>query len=48
MSLIKKLGIKKVEEIEANQERGNYTVEYLQRLIKVFRKKIKLYETMFR
>ena len=48
MSLIKKLGIKKVEEIEANQERGNYSVEYLQRLIKVFRKKIKLYETMFR
>lgn len=48
MSLIKKLGIKKVEEIEANQKRGNYSVEYLQKLIKVFRKKIKLYETMFR
>ena len=48
LSLIKKIGLAKVEEIEANQERGNYSVEYLQRLIKVFRKKIKLYETMFR
>ena len=48
LNLIKKIGLSKVEEIEANQERGNYSVEYLQRLIKVFRKKIKLYETMFR
>ena len=48
LNLIKKIGLAKVEEIEANQERGNYSVEYLQRLIKVFRKKIKLYETMFR
>lgn len=48
INLIKKLGLEKVELIEANQERGNYTVEYLQRLIKVFRKKIKLYERKFR
>ena len=48
INLIKKLGLEKVELIEANQERGNYTVEYLQRLIKVFRKKIKLYEKLFR
>lgn len=48
LNLIKKIGLAKVEEIEANQERGSYSVEYLQRLIKVFRKKIKLYETMFR
>lgn len=48
INLIKKLGLRKVELIEANQERGNYTVEYLQRLIKVFRKKIKLYERKFR
>lgn len=48
LNLIKKIGLAKVEEIEANQERGNYSVEYLQKLIKVFRKKIKLYETMFR
>lgn len=47
-NLIKKIGLDRVEQIEANQERGNYTVEYLQRLIKVFRKKIKLYETKFR
>lgn len=48
INLIKKLGLEKVELIEANQERGNYTVEYLQRLIKVFRKKTKLYERKFR
>lgn len=47
-NIINKLGIDKVEEIEANQERGNYSVEYLQKLIKVFRKKIKLYERKFR
>ena len=47
-ALIKKFGIKWVEKLESNQERGNYTVEYLQRLIKVFRKKIKLYERKFR
>ena len=45
---MKKFGIEWVEKLEANQERGNYTVEYLQRLIKVFRKKIKLYERKFR
>lgn len=48
INLINKLGLEKVEQIEANQQRGNYKVEYLQRLIKVFKKKIKLYETKFR
>lgn len=46
--MIEKYGIEKVEEIENNHESKKYTVEYLQRLIKVFRKKIKLYETKFR
>lgn len=46
--MINKYGLEFVESLESNQERGNYTVEYLQRLIKVFRKKIKLYERKFR
>jgi hypothetical protein len=46
--MIDKYGLEKVEWIENNNERGNYTVEYLQRLIKVFRKKIKLYQERFR
>lgn len=46
--MIDKYGLEKVEWIENNNERGNYSVEYLQRLIKVFRKKIKLYESKFR
>ena len=46
--MIDKYGLEKVEWIENNNERGNYTVEYLQRLINVFRKKIKLYQEMFR
>ena len=46
--LIEKLGIEKVEEIEANHSRGHYTVEYLEKLIKVFRKKIRLYKRKFR
>ena len=46
--MINKYGLDFVEKLESNQERGNYTVEYLQRLIKVFRKKIKLYQTRFR
>lgn len=48
INLIKKLGLEKVEQIECNQKRGNYSIEYLERLIKVFRKKIKLYELKFR
>ena len=47
-NLISKLGLEFVEKLECDQERGNYSVEYLQRLIKVFRKKIKLYEAKFR
>lgn len=46
--MINKYGIEKVEAIEADHSRGNYSVKYLHRLIKVFRKKIKLYETKFR
>lgn len=43
-NLIAKLGLEKVEEIEANQEIKKYSIEYLERLIVVFRKKIKLYK----
>jgi len=42
--MIAKYGIEKVEEIENDHSTKKYTVEYLQKLIKVFRKKIKLYE----
>ena len=47
-ALIEKFGIEWVENIEANHETKKYSVEYLQRLIKVFRKKIKLYQERFR
>ena len=47
-ALIKKFGVKWVENLEANHETKKYDVEYLQRLIKIFRKKIKLYKTKFR
>lgn len=47
-SLIKKLGLEKVEEIKQNISVKKYSVEYLQRLTKVFRKKIRLYERKFR
>lgn len=46
--MIDKYGIDKVEYIENDHSIKKYTVEYLQKLIKVFRKKIKLYETKFR
>ena len=42
--MINKYGIDFVEKLKSNNQRANYSVEYLQRLIKVFRKKIKLYE----
>ena len=48
IALIDKFGIKWVEKLEANHTTKKYTVEYLQKLIKVFRKKIKLYERKFR
>ena len=48
VALIEKIGLEKVEWLECNHETKKYTVEYLQRLIKVFRKKIKLYEAKFR
>lgn len=43
-SLVKKYGNEFVERLEQMHETKKYTVEYLQRLIQVFRKKIKLYE----
>lgn len=46
--MINKYGLDFVEKLESNNERGHYTVEYLQRLIKVFRKKIRLYKSKFR
>lgn len=47
-NLIEKLGLEKVEEIEANQDTKKYDVEYLQRMRKVFNKKIRLYKRKFR
>lgn len=47
-ALIEKIGLERVEQLECDHSTRKYDVEYLQRLIKVFRKKIKLYETMFR
>ena len=47
-ALIKKIGKSKVEEFKANQNRGNYNVEYLGRLREVVNKKIKLYKRKFR
>lgn len=43
--LIDKIGLEKVEAIESNHDVKKYSVEYLQRLIKVVRKKIKLYKS---
>lgn len=48
VALIKKIGLEKVEWLESNHETKKYNVEYLQRLINVFKKKIKLYKTKFR
>jgi hypothetical protein len=48
IALIDKFGIEWVEKLEANHTTKKYTVEYLQKLIKVFRRKIKLYERKFR
>lgn len=47
-ALIQKIGLERVEQLECDHSSRKYDVEYLQRLIKVFRKKIKLYETKFR
>jgi len=47
-NLIKKIGIDKVEALESDHTTKKYTIEYLHRTIKVFRKKIKLYERKFR
>jgi len=42
--MIEKYGLEKVEAIESDHSIKKYDVEYLQKLIKVFRKKIKLYK----
>lgn len=47
-ALVRKFGVEWVEALEADHSTKKYTVEYLERLIKVFRKKIKLYERKFR
>jgi len=44
-NLIKKIGLNRVEWLEAQTQTRKYTVEYLQRIIKVFRKKNKLIES---
>ena len=43
-NLIVKIGLEKVEWLESQNNPRKYTVEYLQKLIKVFRNKIKLLE----
>lgn len=48
VELIKRIGLEKVEEIERNKSVVKYDSEYLKRLIRVFSKKIKLYELKFR
>ena len=46
--MIDKYGIEKTEAIENDHSTKKYTVEYLQKLIRVFKKKIRLYERKFR
>jgi hypothetical protein len=48
VALIQKIGLERVEALENDYNTKKYTVEYLQKLITVFRKKIKLYEKNFR
>jgi len=47
-NLIKKIGIDRVEALESDKSTRKYDIEYLHRLIKLFRKKIRLYERKFR
>ena len=44
-NLIKKIGLEKVEWLESQTQPRSYTLEYLHRLIRVFKKKTKLYES---
>ena len=44
INLVEKIGIKKVEILENDHSTKKYSVEYLQRLIKLMRRKIKLYK----
>jgi len=48
INLIKKIGLERVERLENDHSIKKYDVEYLTKLIRVFRKKIKLYERLFR
>jgi len=43
--LIKRIGKERVQAFKSNHRIAKYSVPYLQKLIKVFRKKVKLYET---
>ena len=47
-ALIEKIGIDKVECLENSNEPTKYDVDYLKRLIDIFKRKTKLYETKFR
>lgn len=44
INLIKKIGLKKVEELEKNNEVKKYSIEYLNKLIRIFKRKIKKLE----
>lgn len=46
--LIEKIGLETVETLETNNKLRRFTIEYLVRLKKVFRKKARLYEKLFR
>lgn len=48
INLVKKYGIEKVEWLESQNEVVRYDIDWLKRLIKVFRKKIRLYKRLFR
>ena len=47
-ALIDKIGIERVECLENSNEPTKYDVDYLKRLIDIFKRKIKLYENRFR
>lgn len=48
INLVKKIGAKKVDFIESNNESRPYSIEYAKRVKKIFRAKSRLYERKFR
>ncbi|MBL4622896.1 MAG: recombination protein NinG [Immundisolibacteraceae bacterium] len=48
INLIKKIGLAKVEAIECDNTPRKFTIEYLQRVKKIFNKKTRLYKRKFR